>query len=249
MLDAQIESRPTSPGGAAWRWLKLGVVAALLIGLVVAGRGAGAWVESFAAYVDGLGYFGPLVFIVGYALAVVAFVPGSILTLGAGAIFGLAAGTGYVFVAATLGACAAFLIARYLARSTIEAKVAGHPRFEAISRAIGAEGRKITFLLRLSPVFPFTPLNYLLGLTKVSFRDYALACFGMIPGTLLYVYLGKVAGEVISIAGNSATADASTKSPLETAFLFFGLAVTVFVTVYVTRVARKALQEATGDEC
>ncbi len=229
-------------------FMGLGLLAVIFL-LFTKGQEIASLIQTFNGWVEGLGTLAPVVFLFAYALAVVAFVPGSLLTAAAGAIFGLWEGTVVVFIGASLGACIAFLIARYLARDTIEAGLGKHPRFRSVDQAIGKEGLKITFLLRLSPVFPFTPLNYLLGLTQVSFRDYALACFGMIPGTLLYVYLGKVAGEVINIAGNSATADASTKSPLETAFLFFGLAVTVFVTVYVTRVARKALQEATGDEC
>ena len=129
-----------------------------------------------------LGVWGPLVFIAGYAIAAVAFIPGSILTLAAGAIFGLVSGIVYVFIAATLGSCLAFLVARYFAREAIERKLADTPRFAAIDRAVSAQGRKIVFLLRLSPVFPFNLLNYALGLTNVRFVDYAIAAFGMLPG-------------------------------------------------------------------
>ena len=109
-----------------------------------------------------------------------------------------------VFVGASLGAIAAFLVARYVARRAIERRLAGHPRFAALDRAIEKEGRKIVFLLRLSPVFPFVFLNYALGLTRVRFADYALACFGMLPGTLLYVYYGKVVGDVAALAAGAA---------------------------------------------
>ena len=249
---SQVES--DNAGEMAIRWkpknflMGLGLLA-LFILLATKGQEISALIENFNAWVEESGPLAPVVFLFGYALAVVAFVPGSLLTAAAGALFGLWQGTLVVFIGASLGACSAFLIARYVARDSIEARLGKHPKFRSVDHAIGREGLKITFLLRLSPVFPFTPLNYLLGLTQVSFRDYALACFGMIPGTLLYVYLGKVAGEVISIAGDAAstTANPSDKSPLEIAFLLFGLAVTVFITVYITRVARKALQEATGD--
>jgi uncharacterized membrane protein YdjX (TVP38/TMEM64 family) len=244
-----------SAGATESRWKPKNLLIALgLLGLVfllaTKGQEIAAGIEHFNTWVEELGPLAPVVFLFGYALAVVAFVPGSLLTAAAGAIFGLWQGTLVVFIGASLGACSAFLIARYIARDSIEARLGKHPKFRSVDQAIGEEGLKITFLLRLSPVFPFTLLNYLLGLSKVSFRDYALACFGMIPGTLLYVYLGKVAGEVISIAGDAAstTAGSSGKSPLEIAFLLFGLAVTVFITVYVTRVARKALQEATDHE-
>ena len=118
------------------RAAKLGAVALGVLLLVLLGRQAGTQVYAFAQWVQGLGVWGPVVFVAGYAAAVVAFVPGSVLTLGAGAIFGLAAGTVYVFGAATLGACAAFLIARYAARGWVEQRLAGNQRFAAIDRAI-----------------------------------------------------------------------------------------------------------------
>jgi uncharacterized membrane protein YdjX (TVP38/TMEM64 family) len=173
----------------------------------------------------------------------VAFVPGSILTLAAGAIFGLVWGAIYVFVAATLGASLAFLVSRHLARAAIEKKIAGNARFAAIDRAVGAQGRKLVFLLRLSPIFPFNLLNYALGLTKVSFTDYAVASVGMIPGTILYVYYGKLAGDVAALAGGAAVQ----KGAGYYAVLVLGLLATVVVTTLVTRTAQKALKEATGE--
>jgi len=211
--------------------------------LVYLGRSAGAYVPQFAAWVEGLGALGPLVFIFGYAAAVVAFVPGSILTLASGAIFGLAEGTLYVFVAAVLGSTLAFLIARHGARRAIERRIEGDDRFAAIDRAVGREGRKIVFLLRLSPVFPFNLLNYGLGLTKVRLVDYLVASFGMLPGTLLYVYTGKLAGDVAAIAGGAK----SEKGAADWAVLVLGLVATAVVTLMVTRIARRALASATGE--
>jgi uncharacterized membrane protein YdjX (TVP38/TMEM64 family) len=162
----------------------IAVIAAIAV-LFVVGRQAGQYVPRFAEWVESLGVWGPLVFIAGYFLGVIAFLPGSLITLAAGAIFGLGRGFVCAFVGASLGACAAFLISRYLAREWVEQKLAGNPKFAAIDRAIAREGRKIVFLLRLSPAFPFNLLNYALGLTKVRFVDYAVACLGMLPGTLL----------------------------------------------------------------
>jgi uncharacterized membrane protein YdjX (TVP38/TMEM64 family) len=213
-----------------------------LAALVLLGRSAGAYLPRFAAWVDGLGVWGPLVFILGYAAAVVAFVPASLLTLAAGAIFGITRGVIYVFVAAVLGSSAAFLVARHLARKSIERRLAGNPRFAAIDRAVGAEGRKIVFLLRLSPAFPFTLLNYALGLTRVAFIDYLVASLGMIPGTLLYVYYGKLAGDVAALAGGAAVERGSGYYTV----LGVGLLATVVVTTLVTRTARRALGEATA---
>ena len=205
------------------------------------GREAGGYVPQFATWVDSLGVWGPVAFIAGYVVAVVAFIPGSILTLAAGAIFGIGAGVAYVFVAATLGASAAFLVSRYVARSAIEKRLAGNPRFAAIDRAVGNEGRKIVFLLRLSPVFPFNLLNYGLGLTRVRFADYVVACFGMLPGTLLYVYYGKLAGDVAALAGGAAPE----RGAEYYAVLVLGLVATIVVTAIVTRIARKALASQT----
>ncbi len=221
--------------------IALGLVA--LAALVALGRSAGAYVPQFAEWVNGLGFWGPAIFVIGYAAAVVAFVPGSILTLAAGAIFGVVKGTIYVFVAATLGSSLAFLVSRYLARSAIERRLEGNERFAAIDGAVGKEGRKIVFLLRLSPVFPFNLLNYGLGLTRVSFADYVTAAVGMLPGTLLYVYYGALAGEVAALAGG---ADVE-KGAGYYAVLGLGLVATVVVTTIVTRIARRALAEATGE--
>jgi len=170
----------------------------------------------------------------------VAFVPGSLLTLGAGAIFGLAKGVVYVFVAASIGATLAFLVSRYVARSAIEQRLAGNEKFAAIDSAVGDQGLKIVMLLRLSPVFPFNLLNYGLGLTKVSLRDYVLAHIGMLPGTLLYVYYGKLAGDVAALAGGAETE----RGAEYWIVLGLGLVATVVVTTIVTRIARRALKES-----
>lgn len=219
------------------------LIGAALMLLVMLGRQAGAYLPQFVAWVDSLGVWGPVVFVAGYVVAAVAFVPGSILTLAAGAIFGLGKGIVIVFIAAVLGSSAAFLVARYLARPAIERRLAGNTRFAAIDRAVGAQGRKIVFLLRLSPVFPFNLLNYALGLTKVRFLDFFVASAGMLPGTLLYVYYGKLAGDVATLAGGSAVA----KGPEYYAVLILGLVATIVVTTVVTRIARRALQEVAGE--
>ena len=219
----------------------------LLVGLVVlvaVGRRVGEALPEFATRVDSLGPWGPIVFILGYVIACVAFVPGSLLTLAAGAIFGLVPGVIYVFLGATLGASAAFLIARYAARGAVERRLEGNRRFAAIDRAVGRQGRKIVALLRLSPVFPFNLLNYALGLTRVRFVDYLMAMVGILPGTVLYVYTGKLAGDVAALAGGAAPA----KGAGYYAVLALGLAATVVVTTIVTRTARRALEEATADE-
>lgn len=214
-----------------------------LIGLVVLGRQVGGYLPQFAFWVNSLGVWGPAVFIVGYIVAAVAFVPGSLLTLAAGAIWGIFPGVPYVFLAAVLGSAAAFLVARYLARATIERRLAHNARFAAIDRAVGAQGRKLVFLLRLSPVFPFNLLNYALGLTSIRFVDYVAASIGMLPGTFLYVYYGKLVGDLAALAGGAAVE----KGVGYYVILVVGLLATIVVTTLVTRTARQALKDATGE--
>lgn len=220
-------------------WKRIAMVAAALAAaavLLYLGRQLGDYVPDFRGWVAGLGVWAPLVFILGYAAAVVAFAPGAPLTLAAGAVFGLVEGTIYAWTGATLGASGAFLIARYAARSWVEGKLEEMPRLEAVDRAVGREGGKIVALLRLSPGFPFNLLNYALGLTNVRFAAYLLACLAMIPGTLLYTYYGKVFGDVVA-----ATGGATEKSPWEWVLLAVGLVATVAVTVLITKRARRAL--------
>jgi uncharacterized membrane protein YdjX (TVP38/TMEM64 family) len=227
---------PSSPA------LRLILIAVALVVVLAAGSQLRAALPRLTASVEQLGVWGPVVFIALYATACVAFVPASLLTLAAGALFGVVRGTLFVLAGATLGATAAFLIARYLARDWIATRVSRDPRFAAIDRAIAAQGRRIVFLLRLSPVIPFNVLNYALGLTQVRLGDFVLASVGMIPGTLLYVYSGHLARVVAGTAGSAAPA----KGVAFYAVLALGLAATLAVTVLVTRVAKRALASATN---
>jgi len=228
---------PHIQSSRAWRVVAaVAVVLALLFG----GRRLASLLPGVVTWIDGLGAWGPLAFVAAYAIAAVAFVPGSLLTLAAGALFGLGRGVAVAFAGATVGATLAFLVARYAARSRVEQAVRGDARFAAIDRAIGRDGRRIVFLLRLSPIFPFNLLNYGLGLTTVRLRDYVVASVGMLPGTLLYVYYGKLAGDVAALAGGAAPA----RGVGHYAVLGLGLAATLLVTLLVTRMARRALKEA-----
>jgi uncharacterized membrane protein YdjX (TVP38/TMEM64 family) len=195
------------------------------------------WLDTFNNWVKDLGFIGYILFIAVYALAAVLFIPGSVLTLGAGFAFGVIGGLIAVSFGSTLGAALAFLVARYLARDKIQAKLIANAKFKSIDSAIGKKGGKLVLLLRLSPVFPYVWLNYLLGLTAVKFWHYLIASWlGMIPGTILYVYLGY-----ISKAGIEATSGVSGKNTLEYVFIGVGLLITIIVTIYVTSIARKAL--------
>jgi uncharacterized membrane protein YdjX (TVP38/TMEM64 family) len=170
-----------------------------------------------------------------YAACVTLFVPASILTLGAGAIYGVGVGVGVVLVGATLGATLSFLLARTLLRRRIEAMTRDSARFRALDRAIAREGAKIVFLVRLAPVFPFTYINYAFGLTGVATGPYVLASLvGMTPATFAYVYLG-------SAAAHAATAE---HDPTRTVIQIVGAVAAIVVTVFVARVATRAIREA-----
>lgn len=238
-----LASVPEQPARRPVPWARLAAVIAAVVLLIMVGREAGAYVPRFAEWVEGLGFWGPVAFILGYIVATVAFIPGSLLTLAAGAIFGIVRGVVYTFVGASIGATLAFLVSRYLARGAIEKRLEGNERFAAIDRAVANEGLKIVTLLRLSPVFPFNLLNYGLGLTQVRLRDYALACFGMLPGTLLYIYYGKLAGDVAALAAGAETERGTEYWTV----LILGLVATLAVTTIVTRIARTSLRAATGN--
>lgn len=214
------------------RWLAIGGMGALLL---LTGRYFNL-PEALRATLDRvgeLGPWGPVIFVTLYVGATVLFIPGSVLTLGAGAVFGVVWGSVYVSLGSTLGATAAFLVGRYLARDAIARKIEGDARFSALDRAVAAEGWKIVGLARLSPVFPFTLLNYAFGLTRVSLRDYVLASWiGMMPGTVMYVYLGSVA--------QAATAGRN-RSVGEWTLYGVGLLATAIITIFITRIARRAL--------
>ena len=224
---------------------KVATAVKLLLGLAALallfwlGRSLGGYLPRFAEWVESLGLWGPLVFMAGYAVATVAFIPGSLLTLAAGAIFGLARGTLYVFFGASVGAIAAFLVARYAARGMVEKKLEDRPRFRAIDRAVAKQGLKIVTLLRLAPIFPFNLLNYALGLTRVRLGDYAIACLGMIPGTFLYVYYGKALGSLAAVAGGAEIQ----KGAGYWVSLVGGLLAAAVVVTVVARIAKKALAE------
>jgi uncharacterized membrane protein YdjX (TVP38/TMEM64 family) len=213
------------------------VAIAHLLSTVPAGFNLPELLRQALQGIENLGATGAIAFILLYIIATVAFIPGTILTLGAGAIYGTIFGSIYVFIGATLGATAAFLVGRYLAREWVAKKIASNRKFQAIDRAVGKEGFKIVFLTRLSPIFPFSLLNYAFSITKVTLKDYFFGSVGMLPGTVMYVYLGSLAGSLATITSG----DRPNNSTVIWIMRIIGFIATVAVTVYVTRIARKAL--------
>jgi len=199
------------------------------------------WLTNFNDWVGQMGAVGIFVFVVVYAVATILLAPGSILTIGAGFAFGLWKGFLAVSAGATLGAALAFLVARFIARERVEAIAERNDKFHKIDSAIGKQGAKLIFLLRLSPVMPFNLSNYFYGLTSVQFWPYVLASWiGMMPGTFLYVYIGTAGKAAVSAAAGG---EAVQRSWQYWTFTGVGLAATIVVTVWVTKIARDALRD------
>ena len=239
------ESTPAlDPSGStpAWRnWARAVSAFAVLALLIALGRFVP--LPSLLEWVRAQGSWAPALYILLYVVACVCFVPGSLLPLGAGILFGPIMGTFWTSIASTLGATASFLIGRFAAREWLQQKLSRYPRFTAIDAAVSREGWKIVGLLRLSPAFPFSLLNYALGLTGVRLRDYVLASWiGMLPATALYVYLGSLVGEAL-LSGQPSQ---RTRTPAEWALFGVGFAATALVTFQVTRIARSALNRRIG---
>ncbi|MEG4112026.1 MULTISPECIES: TVP38/TMEM64 family protein [unclassified Microcoleus] len=191
--------------------------------------------ESIAS----LGPWGPAAFIVIYIVATVLFIPGSLLTLGSGVLFGVVGGSVCVSIGSVLGATCAFVVGRYLTRDWVSKQIEGNQKFKAIDSAVASEGWKIVLLTRLSPIFPFNLLNYAFGVTQVSLKDYFFASWiGMIPGTVMYVYIGSLAGSLAALGSSGRS-----RTTAEWVLYGIGLVATIALTVYATRFAKKALDE------
>jgi len=198
-----------------------------------------AYLRDILHWTEGLGVWGPIVIALTYVLASVLLLPGTILTMGAGFLLGVFTGTVTALVGSILGAVSAFLIGRTIARDWIAKKFAENRRFLALDRAVAAQGFKVVLLTRLSPVFPFNVLNYAFGLTRIPFWPYIVASsIGVIPGTIMYVYLGGAARSFAEIIAGEVEG-----ARLQQSFFWGGLILTVAVVFYITRIARKALKE------
>jgi uncharacterized membrane protein YdjX (TVP38/TMEM64 family) len=188
------------------------------------------------------GLWAPVLFIAAYIVGSLALVPGAVLTLVAGAMFGLARGIPIVFTGAVLGSSSAFFVARRLARDRVGRWLARDPRAQAVSDAVAGRGLLVVLLLRLSPVFPYNVVNYALGASRIRYRDFLIGSVGMLPGTVLYTYYGKVVGDVTAVAAGVAPP----RGPGYYVLLGVGLAATLAVTIVVTRAAKKALAPPPG---
>jgi uncharacterized membrane protein YdjX (TVP38/TMEM64 family) len=230
-----MEAAPAPRGFLRWGLVVVAVLVAIAAWRLIEVR---AWINAALDWIEELGVWGPVLYILLYMVFTVCLVPGSAMTLGAGAAFGVVSGTILGSVAATLGATSAFLVSRYCTRGWVERRIRGRPVYAAIDEAVARDGWRIVLLTRLSPVFPFPILNYAFGLTHVSLRDYVLASWvGMLPSSALYAYFGSL---------TRASAEAHELTRTEWILYLLGLVLTVAVTVSVTRMARNALASRHG---
>ena len=218
--------------------IKIAAGVLVLAGLVVLFRvlPVAEWLRHFQTYVRGLGMLGYVVYTAVYVVAVVALVPASLLTIGAGALFGVVGGTIVVMAGAVIGSTLAFVLARTILRHRVEAMTERHQKLAAVDRAISREGWKLMLLCRISGFPPFTWVNYAFGLTGVGLLPYVVTTVvGIIPATFALTYAGHAGAAVASGSGNR-----------------IGLIVTaagiVLVSVYVARIATKAIRRAGVEE-
>ena len=226
-------------------WFKIffNAIALILLVIVCYQLNPNELLQRLLVWIKDLGWLGVVIFICIYNIATIIFIPGSLLTIGGGVIYGVWLGSIYVFIASTLGATLAFLIGRYFARGWISQKIHNHMTFRAIDAAIAKEGFKIVFLARLSPIFPFNMLNYAFGVTRVALRDYILGSIGMIPATVMYVYLGSLIMDISQV--NSQPSLSPQAEIIQWCIRFVGLMATILVSVYISRIAKKTLRQIT----
>jgi uncharacterized membrane protein YdjX (TVP38/TMEM64 family) len=213
--------------------------AAIIVALVIAWilLPVKEWIEALTRWVGEMGIVGAVVFAAFYAIATVLLAPGAPLTIAAGLVFGVAAGFPIVLIGATIGAALAFLAARYLVRDKVKAMVESRPKLKAVDRAVADEGWKIVAMVRLTPIVPFNVQNYFFGLTEVKFWHYVAAtAIGIVPGVLLYLYLGAIGAATLSGGAKF--------GPLQWGLFIAGLIATIVVVILVTKKAKAKLKEA-----
>jgi uncharacterized membrane protein YdjX (TVP38/TMEM64 family) len=216
------------------KWLKIFVLIVVLAVFVFLVRAlpVAEWLETFKNWVQGVGPIGYVLYILVYVVCCILVIPALALTLGAGAIFGFAGGAIVNLIGATLGATAAFLLARGVLRHRVERMTSGSAKFAALDRAITRQGTKIMWLVRLSGFPPFTWVNYAFGLTGIHLTPFLVTTFfGIVPGTIAFTYAGAAGAAALSGSGNRV-------------LLIVTAAGALLVSVFIARIATQAIRKA-----
>lgn len=195
-------------------------------------------IPEIESWIKDQGKWAPIIFILIFAICSCFLVPADIFVFAAGAIFGLWWGYLYVAIAEMIAMLGQFFLARYVFKKGVEGFMQRHPKFNAIDKAVSKQGLKIAFLLRLGPV-PLGPLSYILGVSRISFKNYLIASPGVLPTLFAVVYYGDVAAHLTKLATGL-----EHHSPAHYVSMIVGAVVAVVTTVYITHVARKALKDA-----
>jgi len=232
---------PSANHAGGNRKIVFGILAFLSLAIGIMFLPISHWLDSLREQIAALGWFAPVAFVIIYIVCTVLLIPGSALTIGAGALFGLLWGTLLAVIGSNLGAFLAYLLAKTVMRRRVEGWALNSPRFASVNEAVSRDGLKMVLLLRLSPVFPFTLLNYLIGLTRVSPAQFVVgSLLGMLPGTVAFVYIGSIPAAVAGASGGA--------EGVRLAFQIIGFLATVVLTVIITRRARAALREMPGGD-
>jgi len=200
-----------------------------------------SWLHHIVYWMRIIQEAGPLgwcLFIDLYALCCLVFIPGSLLTVAAGAVYGFWGGSALVVAGNGLSSVLSLLITRFFLRDWVAGQITKHPRLQALEKAVAADDWKLVFLTHLSPIMPFSLINYSLGLTRISPWRFMLATvMGCVPATFVYVYIGTLVGNLARLAP-----DINQHRPIEWIFQGIGLVITIGVTIYVARLATRALK-------
>jgi len=213
--------------------LRAGGVAVPLVAGITLGQLATPYLPGFSTWVHTLGVWAPLAFLAAYIGVVLLMLPAFLLTMAAGAVFGVVNGSLLVFTGATIGGTMAFLLGRTVFRATVARRVAAHPTLSAVDRVIGDDGLRLMFLLRLSPAIPFVLSNYALGVTRVRTRDFVLAMPGMLPIIASYAAFGAA-------GANAANGHGALPMPV----LVLGIVATVVLGLLFAQITRRAIRDA-----
>jgi len=217
------------------------LVAALAVLAAIAAGPVLPWIVDLFEGIASLGPWGPAALVGFYVISCVLLIPASIPTLAAGILFGVVKGSLIAMVGGTAGACVAYWVGRLLARDWVARRVAKNRQFMALDNAVDEHGITVVILSRLSPIAPYAILNYVFGLTKVPFWKYVLGtAIGVLPAMVMYVYVGAGLRSFAEVAA-FARGEQQTP-PVYRVFFWVGLAVTIVVTVLLTRLAQKVLR-------
>ena len=198
--------------------------------------------ETSLLWVEKLGFWGYLLFFFIYNLGTLFFVPGSVLTVKGGCLYGLFLGTIIVLISAIIGAIVTFLLGRYYCRDWVNSQLEKYPTLKKIDKVVAKEGWKIVFLTRLCPLFPFNLLNYFFGITQVTLKDYIIGSLGIFPGTVMYVYIGSLARDLATFDASHYHTNPEAQSVMWVIHLV-GLIATIAITIYTVEIAKKTINQ------